>query len=416
MTALELLSPFIRAFLALWALLLCLCLFLSTLLAVRKRRYLFSGFSAALCIPAYLMEQCLFDLSLSAKTGVISGVTETLCSAPWIVWLTVYAVLTIAAILLLAYNIHYDKTFITPESIKAYLDQIPCGVCCWHDNGKVLFSNVCMNGLCQQLTGEPLLNGNQFRETVSGEIISIGERKWRFSCGEALLNGEHLHDMIASDITAEYAKTQALEKDRAELARITRELREYSRGIDEMVRHQEILQAKVNIHNEMNRLMLSSVAAESGDSEALDTILSLWEQNALLLCMEASDAADSQAISRIEGLAKALHIHLVWQSDLPATLSERQRALFFSAAQEAVSNAAKHANATELQISFSARGPSVRCSFANNGQVRDSDVSFSGGLANLQRLAEKQGATVSVSTDDRFVLSLAFPAENPSNG
>ena len=87
-------------------------------------------------------------------------------------------------------------------------------------------------------------------------------RRWRFVRRELLLDGERLHELTASDVTAEYAKTEALQRDKEALSRLKAELNEYNLGIDDTVRKQEILRAKVNIHDEMNRLMLSTVAAE----------------------------------------------------------------------------------------------------------------------------------------------------------
>ena len=74
-----------------------------------------------------------------------------------------------------------------------------------------------MNRLCEALTGSPLLNGSQFREAAAAGLHTLEGQVWRFTCRELLFDGEPLHEMVASDITTEYAKTQALERNRAEL-------------------------------------------------------------------------------------------------------------------------------------------------------------------------------------------------------
>lgn len=409
MTSLALLSPLPRAFFALWTLLLCLSAIVSVLLAFGRKRYFFTAPSLLLFAPSYFAWQVLFDLALSGSPEAAHSVTQALSGVAWLWWALALAAMTVAAALLLVYSILYERSFLTPNSIKIYLDQIPCGVCCWRDNGRVLFANDCMNRLCAGLTGEPLLNGTQFHEAAADGIREVGEQKWRFSCSELTLGNERIHTMIASNISAEYAKTQALEKDRADLSRVNRELREYTLGIDDAVRHQEILQAKVNIHDEMNRLMLSTTAASCEDTEALDKIFAQWEQNALLLYREADSQTDQKAEARIEDLATALKIRLIWEQHVPQVLSEDQRLLFFTAAQEAVSNAAKHADATELRVSFAQTETGLVCRFTNDGTVRHETVSFSGGLANLSRLAERQGASVSCEAGDRFTLVLSFP-------
>ena len=323
MSSFFMLSAPLRAFFALWALILCLINIGSLLLSISKKRHLFSLLAFVLFVPVYFMWQVIFDLSLLGKTGTISSFGRTMCGIAWAWWLVAFLLSTLSTVFLFVYNIHYEKNFITPNSIKLYLDQVPCGVCCWRNNGRVLFSNICMNDLCVAITGGQLLNGNHFSEALADEILTVGEKQWRFTRREIIIDGERMHEMIATDVTVEYAETQALKKDKAELSRLNLELKEYTLSIDETVRHQEILQAKVNIHDEMNRLMLSTMVAESEDTGALDGIFALWEQNALLLCMEAEETSDKMAADRIEQLTEALKIRLIWKQELPTMLSEK---------------------------------------------------------------------------------------------
>ncbi len=406
MTAFETLSGVARAVFALWMLVLCLVNVGNGLLAAVKKRYRFCVFALLLFAPVYLMWQIIFDLSLTGADAV--ALSRAAGGLPWAVWLAASVLFTGASSLLLIFSIRYDRTFITPGAIKLYLDKIPCGVCCWRDNGRVLFSNVCMNGLCVALSGTNLLNGNQFLDAVRDGILTVDGRVWRFSWRDIVSEGETLHEMIASDITSEYAKTQALERDKAELSELNRELGEYYLSIDDAVRRQETLQAKVNIHDEMNRLMLSTTAASADDAARLDRIFPLWEQNALLLCMEAG-GSDDQRVGSIEKLAEALRIKVEWRGELPESLTDERLCLFVSAAKEAVVNAVKHAGANVITFSFEKTGDSVVCRFTNEGKMPSGEVRLTGGLSNLKLLAEKQGAGVSAEAGDVFALTLRIP-------
>ena len=409
MISFDMLSPTARAMFALLALLLCLVNICNIILAAEKKRYLLSGIALCFFAPVYLIWQIVFDLALAEKYGTSANVLcDIIGKTGWGLWLAAFAVLTIATALAFGYNISYEKNYVTPGSVKLFLDKMPCGICCWHDNGRVLFSNVCMNDLCVALTDERLLNGNHFSSSVADRVIDVDGRRWRFSCRDIVSGAERLHEMIAYDITAEYAKTQMLERDKAELSRLNDELKEYTAGIDEAVRHREILQARVNIHDEMNRLMLSTMAMENDDSAKLDRIFALWEQNALLLCMQSDENADKKTLSHIEELAEALKISLIWQNDLSASLSEKQRALMYSAIREAIVNAAKHARATNMDVSFVESETEIRCLVKNDGKMPDEEVVFSGGLKNLQRLACKQNVRIEVCADNAFTLSLIF--------
>lgn len=409
MISFNMLTPFARSLFALWALVLGLAYIVSAVLALVNKRYRFTAASLVLFTPVYFLWQVIFDFSLFGKNEAASGSTSALCEMPLPFWLLAFVLLTVPGVLLLIYNVRYDKNFIAPGSIKLFLDGLPCGICCWRENGRVLFSNVSMNILCAALTGNPLLNGNRFREAVKGDILTVDGQVWRFSCRDIVLDGEKLIEMVASDITAEYAKTEALEKDKADLALLNRKLKEYYLSMDDAVRRQEILQAKVNIHDEMNRLMLSTMAAGTADTAELDRIFTLWEQNALILCMEA----DGEGGDSLEELAAALKLELCRQDDIPEALSEKQRGLFFSAAKEAMVNAVKHAGAKTLAIGFEETEDRIFCRFTNDGAVPVNAVHFSGGLKNLALIAKKQGATVSAESDKSFTLTLCFPKNQP---
>ncbi|MBQ7625131.1 MAG: hypothetical protein IJS65_07645 [Clostridia bacterium] len=409
MTAFTSLSALARALFSLWALLLCLACITDILHAAVKKRFLFAFFALLLFAPVYFAWQVIFDFSLFGNGENAAALTRRLCVLPWIWWFAALVFFTVGAAFLLGLIVRYENRHITLGAIKTFLDRIPCGVCCWRDNGRVLFSNVCMNGLCLSVTSSPLLNGESFHAAVKDGIIPVSGKMWRFSCRDILSGGEKLHEMTAADVTTEYEKTQALIKDKADLAKLNQELRDYYLSIDDAVRRQEILQAKVNIHDEMNNLILKSTAANCEDAAALDNIFSLWEKNALLLCMEAEETADEKASSSLEQLAEALKIRLIWQGALPASLSEKQRDLFFSAAKEAVINAVKHASAKTLTVSFEETENCLFCRFSNDGALPPWTFKFTGGLLNLSVLAGKQGAALSADTDKEFILTLRFP-------
>ena len=221
MTAFASLSALARALISLWALLLCRTDIGNAVLATVRRRYRFTVLALLILAPGYFLWQVIFDLSLFGGTAKVAAISQALGEIPWLFWLFALTILTLAAVLLLRYNIRYDRNHITPGTIKLFLDRMPCGVCCWRESGRVLFSNICMNRLCTDITDAPLLNGNQFRDAVADGILHVKGKVWRFISREIDPDGERLYEMIASDITSEYAKTEALERDKAELTRVS---------------------------------------------------------------------------------------------------------------------------------------------------------------------------------------------------
>ena len=413
MTALFTLSETARAALSFWAFTLCITEFFCMIISVTHKRGRFAVFSLPPFFCDYLLWQVLFDIHLNGSMQNAAPFTRAAGKMPWIYSAAALFILTLAAAYTVFAVIRYGRQRITPNAVKLCLDGMSCGVCCWREDGRVLFSNVCMNRLCAVLTGGPLLNGNQFYEAVGEGAVTAGGKRWRFTCRDIKLEGERLRELIASDVTTEYARTQALESEKAELSRLNAQLRDYTLGIDDAVRRQEILQAKVNIHDEMNRLMLSTVAAGDGEAGELDRVFPLWEQNALLLFTQSEREESARSASDIEKLAKALKIKLIRQNDLPAALDRARRELFFTAAKEAIANAAKHARADLMTISFTEENGDILCNFENNGDIPAGEIKFTGGLYNLSVLAKRQGADVSARAGDSFVLTLKFLKNQP---
>lgn len=405
MTSVHLLSELSHHLITLWAFMLCVFGIAVIVYAVFQRRYKTAVVSLVPFACTYLIWQLLFTIHLGDGIIDIEIAQRALDHAPWILWIAALIAVTLVMELLLAGSIRYDKNHITPNAIKLCADRMHCGICYWRDNGRVIFSNDCMKRLCISLTNKPLLNGNHFRAALTDGYLTVDGKAWRFVCRDLMLGGETLHEMIASDVTEEYAKTEILRKDTEELSRINRELQEHRLKIADTVRKQEILQAKVNIHDEMNRLMLRTVVADCHNKEELASVFSLWKRNALFLCMEAE--TDKMAVDKIEELAEQMNIRLIWQSELPKSLTDKQRELFFSAFGEAIINAAKHAEAETLTVSFCETDDDISCTFENDGKV-SGNIRFTGGLSNLSLLAKEQDASVTAEADKTFRLTMIF--------
>ena len=409
------LSSLTLSLLCFWSFILCVADIVNIIMATSRKRYVFALISLGLFLLDYFIWQIIFDLILVGNTENLAIMTKNLSNLSFILWLTVFIVLTVLTTIIFSNNILYEKNFITPNAIKLYLDKMPCGICCWKDSGRVLFSNICMNNLSLAITNSPLLNGNQFYESLNDEIFKFDNKLWKFSYRETILNGEHLHELIATDISTEYSKIQALEKDKSELLLLNEELKNYTLNIDETVRRQEILQAKVNIHDEMNKLMLYTMSIRGEDISELDKIFSLWGQNALLLCLEADNIKNEKVLKDIQKLAEILKINLKYE-DLPSSLNDKERSLFFSATQEAIANAIKHAQANNMEITFSEDENYIYCNFTNDGKMPCEKIKFTGGLDNLSHLAKELKAEILTNFDEKFTLTIKFTSKNSTNG
>lgn len=99
----------------------------------------------------------------------------------------------------------------------------------------------------------------------------------------------------------------------------------------------------------------------------------------------------------------------MWDGIIPEDFSDIQRELLLTAAQEALANSYKHGNAKTMKIRIEEGKNNTVCIFENDGKIPAGEIIFTGGLYNLEVLAGKQNAAVSVAAEDSFKLSISFP-------
>lgn len=204
MTAFYDLPFFPRSMFGLWAFLLCCAGIVGIILSFVFGRYRYALLSVVSLAPAYFLWQVIFNIYRVIKNNPVVALDPSarwLGKLPWLIWVLAFIPLTLAALWAMHLNVRYSRAFITPLAIKQCGDKMPCGICYWLDNGRVIFSNICMNGLCLALTGEPLLNGNSFRNALTEGTQRVRDEVWRFTFRDLTFNGRLLHEMVAWDVT-----------------------------------------------------------------------------------------------------------------------------------------------------------------------------------------------------------------------
>ncbi|UFR06936.1 sensor histidine kinase [Streptomyces sp. Go40/10] len=84
---------------------------------------------------------------------------------------------------------------------------------------------------------------------------------------------------------------------------------------------------------------------------------------------------------------------------LDTAVSAEQAEQLLAVLGEALSNAARHANATSVDVGVEATDSALRLHVADNGRGIDPEVTRRSGLANLRKRAEEMGGTFSLSAN-----------------
>ena len=363
-----------------------------------------------------------------------------------------YEALT-AAILAYAISDYYHcrKSRPTYKSVKETMDLLPAGIVFGKEDGTVVFGNLVMNDLARKLTGKRLTDLLAFREAVAGnreerskriggmadadnhigydtadigDIVQValpdGQGVWQLSSGRTEAEGESFIHVTATDITEQASIARELEEKNKKLKDIHTRLDIYNKQADRIIIAQELLTARMAVHNEVGNILLESrhylKDPFSIDEEVL--LQALKNTNTYLLReYEEDDTARDPLADALE-MAGAIGVKVKITGSVPEAGTARE--VLAAAINECATNTVKHADSDWLSVEVRQEGPDqaipafcfiLQSSGAADAQM-PSDGSMpeefheTGGLLSLRTLVEREGGTMQVETVPEFRLTI----------
>ncbi|MBR2752077.1 MAG: hypothetical protein IKD90_13210 [Clostridiales bacterium] len=327
--------------------------------------------------------------------------------------------LSIGIVFQVRYSVRRRKSRIYPGSVKESVDQLSTGVCYYYGDGRIKLHNASMEKIWNDLTGKSMVDGRELWETISqgraqsGSCISKGEvpiymlpdesvRSWRRN--KVSTDGMELYEVLAADVTEEYALVHDLEEKKERLRHRGTRLKAVGERIDALNIEKEILDSKIRIHDDWGRALITAKAfIEQPDMEKKRGFLTLWERNiSYVEENEQSEAKD--AYDDIFQSAKSLGLTIDIDEELPSDYDTRN--LLIHAMAVCIGNMVKHAEATTLHVKTVHKDGRCTYTFTNDGQPPANTVEEKGGLKNLRRRVEAQGGSMFIDSMPRFALHI----------
>lgn len=417
MTSFCLLNHIVRSLFCTWTVILCIGFIVAGALAIIDKRKKLTV-TAGLCflLPFFIF-QCCTEISARNLYNQASPLAGGITVLPWAFYFGALCLITVLDALLICLEIVYRKTHITPDSVKQAADGLDSGLMFYHATGQPFMVNHKMNGLSIMLTGEPLLDGNNFVYALDNrDVIELGGRYYRFTHFSFSLDGEEIREIVAEDITELYKKSQRLQAENEKLSLSNKLMKEYGGKVDETVRREEILKTKASVHDEMNHLLLATDKAIHSDSpEERQSVIRTWQKNIVLLSMEADSGENENPLADIDELARLLGV-TVHYSSVPQTVNPEILRLFVFAAEEALTNAVKHAEAKNFYIDITEKDGLLTTDFSNDGILPAGKINESGGLKNLRERLDKICGTMIITAENKYNLRIIIPGGKNSYG
>lgn len=384
----------------------------------RKWKNLISLFPISLVL--YVMFQCVCDyLSETADTEIMNQLVEIFSRVPGVLLILALVAIAVYESLMLDRILKWSRNNISAFSIKEAVDNLPVGICCYETNGQIVLKNNVMEDCCKYITGEMLLNGNIFKnallerstQTNNGAIIQLQDNKV-YSVFDDLFSEESptLRILTISDITEEYKSTQTLITHQQTVKNLNEELSNYGKQIIDSITAQEILKARIKLHDEIGANLLASkrYITSGGTDEDRKLIEKTLHDNLQYLKTEL-DTTYRDEYDIILDTADKLDIKVNVAGNL--TRLPKQRHIIVTGIHECITNTIRHAKGDEVNVILTETNDALIAEFTNNGNPPDGFIEERGGLVLLRVLTEEINGTMDIEYNPRFVLTLSLPKE-----
>lgn len=418
------LTESVQSFFAVWyGVLMLVSVFLMLRLLFRKSFK--KGIPCILLFAVeYMVLQSIFMLSSYYESGKqLDAFTRFFTALPWL-WVAALAFVLTLFQLIAVYRVNaWHKTHVTERSVKEGLDELPMALCWYRESGFITMKNRAMEALYTSLAHQTLTNGRLLEESLlsSARELSSGDGVTRFmmTTGEGE-NERHYsvtlrslkadlpyRELLVLDVTEEYEKTRLLNEKKLQVEALNERLSLYSREIVDTITAQEILAAKIKIHDQLGQLLLTSrkYLLRGGTSEEKEHLMTQLKTN-LELMEHGENKNRRDHLEMLVEAAADMGIRLLIEGALPE--DETRREILLTAIHENLTNTIRHAQGDALSVKLRPVEGSnrLRAIFENNGIVPEGTVEEKGGLKSLRRLVEDAGGTMNITVDTRFRMEI----------
>lgn len=311
------------------------------------------------------------------------------------------------------------------DRIKESFDSLPIAACFFDKNGVVRLVNRRMLALAGWLREGGIQSLAEMQSALDAppanvRCLSQSLRLYRFPDGKALRfaqeqittrAGARYTQVTAADVTELIRKQNQLKAENAKLAEANERLRLLLAQMPEIIREEETLAMKLRVHDDIGHSILAArrVLLQNAGLEELRANAALWEQSISLLYRSGQMTVQTEPLEAAKQRARELGVSVLLTGDEPQ--AQRIRALCALAICECAANCVRHADGTELYVSFARRPGCTEVSLANNGAAPKKAITEGGGLSMLRHRIEESGGRMELRSVPRFQLMLSLPEQ-----
>lgn len=409
-------NPHIRVTVLLCLLLLCILqLFMQSLCYnYKEKKLLFFNF-----LPILLTQATTVLLMLLQNGDERLGIRiPLLCAVIMLLLLCSHTVLVIIRLR------RRHRNMLTENSVKDAYDHLPFGLCFFAKNGLPMLCNGQMSAVARELIGKSMQSLGELEEALAhpAESVSVlttegrriyrlaDGREWYFEKTEVTDGaGNRFIQVISSDYTELDLLNSELKARNIELKKMMKRLEQIRLNIADSIREQEILTAKMRLHNKMGSCMLSARRYFMQDcpKENKAELLERWSKTVGELRDEIGQADERAPGEELMRIAADLGVEIMVSGSFPDDPDIAY--LFVTALRECLTNAIHHASASLLRLTLEYGESTVTGAYVNNGEPPACEITEGGGLKSLRSRIEEAGGSMEVQSLPVFELRITLP-------
>lgn len=378
----------------------------------------------SVAFSSFLLIEIMIDLNKmrAGKEAVyVSRLADTL--PLWSMFI-ILLVLTGGLILLTADHLRYRKSHISNVSIKEGIDLLEAGIAIYTHKGIPVVINPVMERIGEKAFGEnPHGDEGLFKKLLSfdKDVIELGDDAfYSYRKHELMIDGVKCIEFIFDDVSEEYRTTGLLKEKNERLERMNGQLKELNATIDSFVIENEILNAKVMVHDKLGQALLATqqylLNEGKEDAQRITELLDMWKENISFMKNNPVREDDDELIALIEA-ASDVGVGLIFNGagitkasfDMIFGREGEIRHIAVTAMHECMTNTLRHAGGDEVYVNAIRDKQGVILTITNNGSNKTERVTEKGGLKSLRSMVEKYGGTMQITATDGFMLKISLP-------
>ncbi|MCR4748480.1 MAG: hypothetical protein K5877_01560 [Lachnospiraceae bacterium] len=338
-------------------------------------------------------------------------------------------VLIFLLIILLIYVILMQKLIkkwrgenITAMSVKEAVDTLPVGIVFFTKEGIPLMLNESMKTISRELTDEPLTDGQAFLRKINDSahenptlneyrivVDDVDNKAYSITKREPEVDGIKLYELTATDVSAEYALSKELEKERVKENNINKRLKALMETIDYVAMNRELVGLKTALHDNIGQsILIAKRYLAAPDSVDKNEMFGFWHENIRHLVTDETEEWELPYYA-ISKEADRLGIHLNILGRLPD--EKHLIPVVDGAVSVQIGNTLKHTDSCEVTVAVNETDEDYRICLTNGSKVSSEKIVEGGGLTSLRSMTEAVGGTMKITTRPEFAIVLHLPKE-----